>query len=190
MVRNVTDRAQPRFITQIEEILATITGPRREFEIIAGRTMQMDFSWLIRNAGESAGSVGLRANLQVDSFFGDVSQLVVEADGSMVGALVSRGAEVSGNFPKTIQPGQSDTLFLTIRVPSESMLDRQGSVVNFSWWLAEITARDLDADELAGGDSRFEVRDWFRLTGEMPPEASPALFQVRGEVAFDVNQLA
>lgn len=189
MVDKVTEREQPRFITQIEEILATITGPRREFEIIAGRTVQMDFSWFIRNPGDVLSVASLKLNLLTDGFFGDSSELRVEQDGSFTGRLAG-SAQVSGNFPKTIAAGGSDTLFMSVRVPSQVIFDRQEAKSGFSWWVAELTAFDVTNNEVAGGDSIFEIRDFFRLTGAPVPIPVVAPVDAVGVPAFEVMQIA
>lgn len=186
MVRNVTDRnargLNSKAQGEINQILAQFTGPRTRLLEAVGGIMEMTTTWAVENVGQAAGDVGLRVNLQVDSFFGDVSQLIVEADGSLVGSLAGV-ATVSGNFPLRIPIGATDTLRLVISIPTVDMIGRQGSVAGFNWWVSENIVRDLRTDQNVGGDSRGEIRDWFRID---PVTTS---FVVSGNPGWAVRQV-
>lgn len=186
MVQRVTDKTprglNPKARREIADILATFTGPRTRLLEAPNGFIEMIFSWDVRNIGQATGNVGLRVNLQTDSFFGDVSQLIVEADGTVVGSLAN-AATVGGNFPLTISPGVEDSLRLTIVVPTVDMLSRQGSVQGFNWWIAESIVRDLRTNQNVDGDSRGEIRDWFLID---PVSTS---FTVLRDPVWSVRQL-
>ncbi len=189
MVGRVTDRAgggglNRRVRSEIEAILATVTGPGSEFVAGVAQDVLMAFVWSMRNTGESPGMASMRINLQVDAFFGDFSQLIVEDDLTMVGALSTVASIDLVDYPKVIEPGATATLSITLRIPSLEMEDRQGSVAGFNWWIAEVLARDFEKDQNAQGDSTFEVRDWFRLT---PSPLAPAVIEVIGNPGFSAN---
>lgn len=185
MVRSVTQPLTGQLTREIDEILATVTGPSLSIEQRPGGIIQMDFAWLVRNIGDTDGQAGLRFNLQLDNFFGDVSQLIVEADGTIVGALTANVDEVSGNFPALVRAGFTTTLRLSVRVSASAMDERQGSVTGFNWWIGELIARDITNNQNAEGDSRFEIRDWFRITGA---PSGPFALEVVGDPSFDVGQ--
>lgn len=186
MVHRVTDRnskgLNPRAQREIAEILATFTGPRTRLLEAPNGFIEMIFSWDVQNIGQATGNVGLRVNLQVDNFFGDASQLIVEADGSVVGPL-SDAATVGGNFPLTISPGVQDSLRLTVVVPTADMISRQGSVQGFNWWIAESIVRDLRTNQNVDGDSRGEIRDWFLI------DPVSTAFTVLRDPVYSVRQL-
>ncbi len=186
MVQRVTNRnsngLNPKAQREIADILATFTGPRTRLLEAPNGFIQMTFSWDVENIGQAGGEVGLRVNLQVDGFFGDTSQLIVEADGSVVGAL-SDAATVGGNFPLFVPINTTDSLRLTITIPTVDMLGRQGSVQGFNWWIAESIVRDLRTNQNVDGDSRGEIRDWFLID---PVSTS---FTVLRDPVYSVRQL-
>lgn len=186
MVISVTQALNPKARREIDQILATVTGPRTEITLEPNGVMLIDIVWAIRNIGESAGMGGLRLNLQVDGFFGDSSQLIIEADGTFVGSLSGSVISVLGNSPAVIPAGGQTQFFYTIRIPSSAIFDRQGAVNGFSWWVAEVTARDTEKDQLVGGDSRFEIRDWFRI---LPSALGPSILEVTDNAGFAANQV-
>lgn len=149
------------------------SGQRVTLTVDAGFSLvRLHVEWSVANQGDASGRIGLRFNLQIDSLFSDASQLIVEADGTLVGALAAVvGATV--NYPSTLAVGASRLLTLDLSIPANHVLDRQGSVTGFNWWIAETTVRDLDADLIipsAGrGQARDEIRDWFKAE-----EAAPA----------------
>lgn len=186
MVQRVTDRAaggglSRKVRSQIDAILATITGPQLSFVREIGRDLALTLTWSLANSGGSPGNAGLRMNLQVDGFFGDTSQFILEADGVTVSGALAGVAFVQTTFPVLIQPGTSRSLTMDILIPTDALFDRQGSVQGFNWWIGELTARDLDKDELAQGDSRFEIRDWFRIE---PSVTVPSVLTVVGNPGF------
>lgn len=136
--------------------------------------------WNVTNLGDVAGEVGMRFNLQVDSLFGDVSQLIVEADGSMVGSLAGV-VGANANYPTVLGAQDTDELVLDLFIPADALLDRQGSVTGFNWWIAETTIRDITNDAVIPGEgrgqARDEIRDWFRVqevAAVFSPEAAGA----------------
>ena len=186
MVQRVTNRAgsgglSRRVRSEIEAILATITGPQLSFVREVGRDLALTLTWSLANSGQSPGMAGLRLNLQLDSFFGDVSQFILEADGVTVSGALAPVAFVQTTFPVLIEPGSSRSLTMDVLIPTDVLFDRQGSVTGFNWWVGELTAWDLDKDELAQGDSRFEIRDWFKIE---PSVLAPSVLTVVGTPGF------
>lgn len=188
-VQRITDRMgrsglSGRLGRELDAILATVTGPGTSFVSTVGRDVQIDFVWTIRNTGESPGRAALRINMQMDGFFGDFSQVIMETDGTLVGALAPDTTIFSSNSPGTVQPGSTRQLAVALRIPSDVLFDQQGTIAGFNWWIGEVTAWDFDKNELAGGDSRFEVRDWFRIEA---PAALPAAMEVVGAPGFNAG---
>lgn len=155
----------------------SVTGPR--LDLLGDpvtETVVMRCTWDVENRGDAEGIAGLRVNLQIDAAFGDFSQLIIEVDGSKAGAL-ARVAVVRPltNTPVAIAPGGTERLMVDFDISVLHMLDRQGSLAGFNWWIAEITAWDVEADALAAmepdlSEARYEIRDWFRIV-TAPPAA-------------------
>lgn len=141
------------------ELLVDPDDPSRD-------TVVLFFSWELSNVGSGDGKGAIRVNLQIDTAFGDLSQLLVDWDGGVLGPLAGV-AEVIGAGPFTIPAQSSRAHTLTIRLPASAMLGKQ-SAPGFNWWIVELTAWDAEEGRLAAGSSRVEVRDWFRLVVGSP----------------------
>ena len=163
MVLHVTRREDQLFIRQVEDILASFTGPRIEIPLVTGGLIRTDYTWNIRNDGDAPGRVSFNMALKVDGFFGDSSKIVALVDGSLIGPMSSQVRVPSGNFPLTIAPGATELVSLSLTFAMEDILAAQESKTGFNWWVAELRAIDIDADQLIGGDSVSEIRDWFRI---------------------------
>ena len=155
----------------------SVTGPRLELlGDPATEMVVMRCVWDVENRGDGEGIAGLRVNLGIDAAVGDQSQLVIAIDGSVSGALAAAAyVRPMTNTPLAIAPGETGRIFVEFDVPVWDMLDKQGSVWGFNWWIVEITAWDVERDALAVmepdlSEARYEVRDWFRLV-TAPPAA-------------------
>ena len=130
--------------------------------------VNMGFVWPVRNVGGAAARAGLRLNLQTDGgLSGDVSQLLVQANGTYTGPL-AQAAVITANFPASIGAGQQLSLAMVIDIPLPSIIDRQASVFGFNWWIFELTVWNLDDDQLITlpngvTQARHEVRNWVKF---------------------------
>lgn len=155
----------------------SVTGPR--LELLGDpvtETVVMRCSWDVENRGDGEGIAGLRVNLGIDAAVGDQSQLIIAIDGSMSGDLAAAAyVRPLSNTPLVIPPGGTERIFVEFDASVYHMLDRQGSVWGFNWWIVEITAWDVERNALAVmepdlSEARYEVRDWFKLV-TAPPAA-------------------
>lgn len=143
----------------------------------ATQVVVMRCSWPVENRGGASGRAGLRVNLQIDSAFGDVSQLIIETNRAKAGALAAAIAiRPLTNTPLTVPAGGLGTVFVEFDIPVFNMLDRQGTVTGFNWWIVELTLWDVDKGSMAKmlpdmSAARYEIRDWFKVTKVAPPAA-------------------
>lgn len=178
MIQKVTERgpAIPEaFLRAFPAV--SVTGPRLELlGDPATEQAVMRCVWDVANRGDGEGIAGLRVNLQIDGTLGDQSQLIIATDGSTSGDLVGvTYVRPLTNTPLAIAAGETGRIIVEFDVPVLNMLDRQGSVWGFNWWVMGITVWDVERDALAVMDpdlseARYEVRDWFKIV-TAPPAA-------------------
>lgn len=132
----------------------------------------MVWAWGIRNTGQLPALAGMRLNLQGDtSLSGDLSQLIIEANGGVAGRLATPSLLLSTNAPVSILPGTQGTLVIAIEPLLWDLVqiqDEQDTLLNnFNWWIFELTMWDLDRNALimddAGNVARHEVRNWAKF---------------------------
>jgi len=148
---------------------AKVTGPR---VTLVGdpvtEAVVVRFVWNVQNLGTAQGRAGLRVNLQIDAALGDFSQLIMETDQTLAGALRLDVVDITATTPVDIPAGTTRALYAELHIPVSAMLGRQGSVAGFNWWIAELTAWDEDTGAMLkcpdGSDARYEVRDWFKVS--------------------------
>lgn len=141
----------------------------------------MSFQWSVANRGSLRGRAGMRINLMADSAFGDVSQMILEPTGQVVGSLAGV-AQVSANYapiPLVVEPQQTAILTAMISIPVSNMVDRQNSVSSFTFWVFEAIVWDMDANrQVPLGPGRHENRDW--LTVSEVPAITAAQLEAAG----------
>lgn len=154
----------------------SVTGPRTELvgDPVTDAVV-VRFTWDVENIGAVSGIAGLRVNLGIDAALGDFSQLIMETDQTLAGPLQWEVVDLVAFTPVEISPGLTARLFVEMHIPISVMLNRQGSVAGFNWWIGELTAWDEATGTMLtmpdGSDARYEVRDWFRIS-EVPAEAA------------------
>lgn len=154
------------------DMLATSTpGPQTSLTVVRGVSLvQLAVGWSATNSGQISGNVGMRLNLQIDSALGDVSQLIVNPDGTVTGPLASV-VGVSPNYPWTLAPGAGHALSLQVSIPASNVLDKQGSVTGFNWWIAETEVWDLDNNTMIsrpdGSEARDQIRNWWKAVEQV-----------------------
>ena len=148
-------------------VAGIVAGPRQIIQYTPAVPVELYFQWVAYNPGATERLASLRLNLQIDSSTGPHSQYIFEVRGGVVfqDGGMAPALEVFRDFPKPIPPNSYDFLNLVVRFTSDEVRNQQNPPFPtiFRWWLFELTMWDVALDGLAGGDSRFQVNEWFKL---------------------------